>query len=104
MGGCKTPGVNLNVLSTGKISDSLVNRNVTFIYYSVQHNILLVKLTFAEYSNKFSTIFRIRNANYRIHKNSPLEDTANNVNLVRTHLRHFIYLTVSFITIFPSKP
>jgi len=88
---CKIPGVNLSVLSTGNISDSLVNRTtVTFIYYSVEQNILLVKLTFDEYSKKISTVLRIPNAKYRIHKNSPLDDTANKVNLMRTHLRHII--------------
>jgi len=88
---CKIPGVNLNLPSTGKITDNLVNRTtVTFIYYSMEHNILLVKVTFAECSKKSSTILRIPSANYRIHKNSPLDDTVNKVNLMRTHLRHII--------------
>jgi hypothetical protein len=71
--------------------ESLVNRTtVTFTYYSVEHNILLVKPTFAGYSKKFSTILRIPNAIHRIHKNSPLDDTVNKANLMRTHLRHII--------------
>jgi len=99
--GCKILGVILNVLSTGKI-DSIVNRKKDWqsresnschfytLYYSVEYNILLVKPTFAEYSKKFSTILWIPNAIYRIHKNSPLDDTVNKANLMRTQLRHII--------------
>jgi hypothetical protein len=81
MKGCKIPGVNLRALSTGEIPDNLLNRTtVTFIFYAVEHFILLEKLTFAENSKKISTILRIPNANYRIYKNSPLDDTVNKEN------------------------
>jgi hypothetical protein len=91
MKGCKIPGVNLNALLTGEIPDNLLNRTtVTFIFYAVEHFMLLEKLAFAENSNKISAILRIPNANYRIHKNLPLDDTVNKVNLIRTHLRHTI--------------